>query len=173
MIGFEPVAHDLEVHQQCIRSDVVGAQRLAVELGRIVLRHVEVTVVQQQVAVDRVNARLSHESQHLPDPLGDEERIPVTADQQVAGQAAILDLAEREDLGRPPVVRAQRVEADERRQQLHRRCRIARHVVLPAQDHFPAVHVLHVNAQGIVRNLADIEDMTNRLRQFVLLRECD
>ena len=100
-------------------------QRLAIELGRVVRRHLEVTVIDQQVAVDLVDPGLAHQSQHLPHALGNEERVSLAANQQIAGQATILEFTEREDVGPPPVVRAQRVEADKRRQELHRRRRIA------------------------------------------------
>ena len=169
VIGLEPVTHDLEVHQQGIRRNVVGPQGLAIELARVVVRHLEVAVVDEQVAVDLVDAGLAHQSQHLPDALCNQERVAPAANEQVSVEAAVAKFAEREDIGGPCVSRAQHIEADEGRQELHRRCRIARHIVLPSQDDLAAVHVLHENTQRVVRDLANIENMANRLRQFRLL----
>jgi hypothetical protein len=164
MIGFEPVPHDLEIHQQRVRGDVICPQRLPVELCRVLLGHIEIAVVDQQVTADFVNAGLTHQPQHLPYPFRNQERVPVATYQEVAVEASVLDFAQREDVGRPFVRGTEEIEADEGRQQLHRRCRVARHAILPPEDDLTAVDILDENAERIVRDLADIENMANRLR---------
>ena len=52
MIGFEIITHDLEIHEQRVRCDVIRAQRLAIEICRVVRLDLEITVVDQQVAGD-------------------------------------------------------------------------------------------------------------------------
>ena len=168
MVRFEPVTHNLQVQQQCVRHYVVGTERLAVEFCGIGIVDLEITVIDKEITVNRVNARLTHKTQHLPHAFRYQERITVALDQQVARQVPGIKFTERMNFSRPPVRRAESVQRHQGSEQLHRRRRVAGHTIVPTQHGFTAVSIPYMDAQGIMRNLANVEDALNRRRQLIL-----
>ena len=51
-IGRELEQHGIEVQQKALRCDVVGPQRLIVKTGRILMRQIKHTAIQNDVALD-------------------------------------------------------------------------------------------------------------------------
>jgi hypothetical protein len=67
----------LEVHHQGARHDVVSAVRLAVERARVGLTaHVEIAVVEHEVAADLLEPRATQRMHELPDLFLDEVGSP-------------------------------------------------------------------------------------------------
>ncbi len=68
-VGHEAVGHRLEVQQQRIGLHVVGAGRVAVELGRVSLLRCKGAAVEHDVATDLAHAQLLHAAQQQPHAL--------------------------------------------------------------------------------------------------------
>ncbi|MCU0927246.1 MAG: hypothetical protein MUF44_14895 [Hydrogenophaga sp.] len=92
-IGLEGEDHRLEVHQQRVGGGVVGAQAFAVELGRVLVRHLERAVVEHDVAQHHLNAFVLQRDKRRLDALQHQLGVAAAAHIEVAAQGAAADLA--------------------------------------------------------------------------------
>ena len=123
-LGDEIEAHRLEIEQQRVRADVVGAQRLVVEARRIVLRRGEIAAVEHQVAAQLAQAALAQPEQHAPEVLEGQVRVAVALENQLTVEYSLLLIARAVHLGFPAVGGPEQFERGVSGHQLHDRRRI-------------------------------------------------
>ena len=132
-IRHELELHGLEVHQQRVRHDVVGAIRLAVERAGIGLVDGEIAVVEHEIARDLGEPHAPQRAQQLPDFLDDELRVAVALDPEVAVELLAVEARPGNRPRSATCRRAQVLERAPRRDDLHDGRRAARHVGEVAQ----------------------------------------
>ena len=161
----EAECHRLEVHEQCIRADVVRTQRLVVERARVVRALLEHRSVEHEVAVQVADAALAHVAHEEPELLEGELRIAGALEDQVAGQRAVLERADRVHLCLPAVRRAERVERDVGRQQLDERGGVERRVGVQRERRRGGPQRLHPERNRRLRDARSAQRLGHRARQ--------
>ena len=158
-------AHGLEVHQQRIGSDVVGAQRLLVETARIVAVRGKVGAIQHQIARDVAQSFLAQFAQQQPEVLQRDLGVAVALQDQIARERAVLQFAVEVRLGLPGESRAQPLQRHERGHQFHHRCRIHRHVRAQRQRRLRGADLLDDDRDAVLRDAGLAQCVRHRRRR--------
>ena len=145
-IGRELERQRLEIDEQRIRRRIVGAQRFAVESSGIVRGQIKRRVVEHQIAIDGVHARLAHLLQQQPKPFHHQFGVSLAPDIQIAPQCAIVQAAVGPYRGAPDIRGAQNIERCSRSHQLHHRRRIHRRAGMQIDQRCAAIGWRHQQA---------------------------
>ena len=168
-VGRDREAERLVVQQQRVGAHVVRAQRLAVEIGRVLVGHVEAAAVEHDVAANLAHAGLLHPLEQQPDPFEHELRVAAALDDEVAVEHAVFHRALQPHRRVPAPRRAEHFERREGRQQLHQRGRVHRLLGLPGQALPRAAHFLHHRDNALAWQFGAVE----RCRHFVGQGGCE
>ena len=156
-VGREAQQDRLVVQQQRVGAHVVRPQRLAVEVGRVLLGCQEGAAVEHDVAANVAHAELLHAAQQQPQAFDHQLRVSAALDDQVAVQHAVAHHALQPHRRAPAPRGAQQFERGAGGDQLHQRGRIDRLLRLPGQARAGGAHFLHHRHQRLARQPCLVE----------------
>ena len=156
---------DLEVQQQGVRADIVGAQRFTVELRRVVGVRFEKTAVLHQIAVDFAHAERAQPAQQQPEILQCQLGIAVAFENQVALEYVALQLAAGIGLRLPCVAGTEQFQRRIGGEKFHGRGRIHRLRGIAGKQRLRAIDVLHVDSDGGQGDMGALQGQFDRRRQ--------
>ncbi len=145
-IGQKKEPDRLEIDEQGVRHDIVGSIRLAIESAGVLGRDIEEAVVQQQIALDFMQAETAHAAEQLPELLDDEKRIAMPLDREIAVEPPAVETTIEIDLGRPGVSRPEQPETRPCGDELHDGRRVSRHLGQVAQHRLGRIETPDENA---------------------------
>jgi hypothetical protein len=151
-------AHTLEVHEQCVGSDVVGLERLGIERCGIVRRRGEIAAVEHQLAADLGEPGRTQCRDERLELLDGDLRIAVALEHEIALEHRARQPPVSVRFGFPAVVGSQQLERGERRDELHRRRGIHRLVRPVRHERTRRADFAHVRADRGERNAFVMED---------------
>ena len=161
-LGGEGEDQRLEVDQQAVGCDVVGAERLAVEFGGVAGLGREDMAVEHDVAAHAVHAPGLQRGKGGGNALQHQLGVAAALDVQVAIQHTVFERAVGIEAGFPGVVGAQGVERGKGGDQLHDRSRVHQRMGPVAQARqAPAVGPRHIQAHRVVRHLGPGQGVGN------------
>ena len=127
-IGYHPEFDRLEIHHQRVRHDVVGAIRPAVEFSGILGRQGERAIVDDDVAVNRLEPAGAQRLREAPPTLQGHVGVAAAMQVEISVEHAGLDLAANRGLRMPGVRRPQQVQGRKRGDDLDGRGGTARSI---------------------------------------------
>ena len=125
-VGAEGQHHRFVVDEQRIRRGVVGAQALAIKVTWVSSSNIKRTAVQEDVAVDALNAQAAQTAQQQPHPLHHQLGVAQALNDDVALQGAFTHWALHIHRCGPGVGGPEQLQGSQGGHQFHDRGRVAR-----------------------------------------------
>jgi hypothetical protein len=147
-VGHDGDVDGLEIDHQRVGQDVVGAVRTIVERGAVVTLRREQRVVDHDVAGDALDAHLAQAVDETPPAIRIHERVAAALEHEVAVEHLVAHGTGRIGTRAPRVGRPEQLERGERRNDLHRRRRVARHAGVVTHQRLVATDLAHEDTQA-------------------------